>query len=276
MKGQDGGGVDIWPAFSDFLSSSLLLILLFLVVTLVSSTFQRNLLSIERARLAIEKKALETKVKFYEEEQQKRRARSLAIDKVKERRKEVRNRLSRFKVDPPDEQDEVEITWQTIILQDAENSKTQDFFKSGEATLTPALKAKLDVVERVLSDNEHYFSTIRVDGHTDDDPIEEGNWLLSSKRAAAVVDYMLRPKRIKPWKIAATGRAEYQPQTLRDELTNQYKAPGTNEANQSEKGYSYVNKANKTEALKAENRRIEIRIDYDLEDARRAAEMENR
>jgi chemotaxis protein MotB len=67
-------------------------------------------------------------------------------------------------------------------------------FRPGSAELTDKAKAALDEVANHLKTRPHFV--LVVDGHTDSDPITKShnasNWELSGKRAAAVVDYLVK------------------------------------------------------------------------------------
>jgi len=69
-------------------------------------------------------------------------------------------------------------------------------FRSGSAELSPQGKAVLDQVAAKLKAKPGFI--LMVDGHTDTDPISKtkstnaSNWELSGKRAAAVVDYLVK------------------------------------------------------------------------------------
>ena len=62
---------------------------------------------------------------------------------------------------------------------------------------------------------------LRVDGHTDDQPIAPGsrfadNWELSQARALSVVRYLIEEEGISPQRLAANGFGQYQPLDPRD------------------------------------------------------------
>ncbi len=89
-------------------------------------------------------------------------------------------------------------------------------FRSGSAILSPAGKAILDKVARVLRNKGKNILLI-VDGHTDNDPVNvsrkfhASNWELSGKRAGAVVDYLVRGAALDPKKCFVRGFGEHQP-----------------------------------------------------------------
>ncbi len=114
-------------------------------------------------------------------------------------------------------------------------------FSSGEAVLQPEGKAQVAKVAALLSEVADEIPKdvdwiIRVDGHTDDQPLSgagefRNNWELSQARALSVVEYMINDLGFPPNRLAATGFGEYRP----------------------------VNPA-KTEAARAQNRRIELKL----------------
>lgn len=122
--------------------------------------------------------------------------------------------------------------------------KSYILFESGEAQLTPesvSLVAQIAQILNKVSDRQ-----IRVEGHTDSDPISTSifpsNWELSSARAMCVLKIMLTKGHLNPAKISAVGYGEYRP-----------KVPNTTPDN------------------KARNRRVDIviiRNEFDMTDPR--------
>ncbi|MCA8923727.1 MAG: OmpA family protein [Planctomycetes bacterium] len=72
--------------------------------------------------------------------------------------------------------------------------ETGVMFPAGQATLSTKGKQILDRVRTELSAPQYSAKRIRIDGHTDDNPIKrsghQSNWDLSSKRALAVLHYL--------------------------------------------------------------------------------------
>jgi chemotaxis protein MotB len=89
--------------------------------------------------------------------------------------------------------------------------KSQLLFDSGSARLAPAALPALDGLGRVLVASGN---AIRVEGHTDDRPINTlqfpSNWELSAARAASVVHFLMRLG-IAPERMAAIGYGEHRP-----------------------------------------------------------------
>lgn len=114
-------------------------------------------------------------------------------------------------------------------------------FASGSADLSQEGRFEISKVARILQEVAAVIPpgidwVIRVDGHTDDIPINEGgrfddNWELSQARALSVVRFMVDVFSFPPKRLAAAGFAEFQP----------------------------VNPADTPEA-RAQNRRIELKL----------------
>lgn len=90
------------------------------------------------------------------------------------------------------------------------------FFNSGKITLKETAKNSLQKVCSALS---HDFpnGAIRIEGHTDSDPIRRtkdlyrSNWELSAMRAANVLHFLLDTCHLDPKKVYIAGFGEYQP-----------------------------------------------------------------
>ncbi len=93
-------------------------------------------------------------------------------------------------------------------------------FDVGKADISPAGKQSLDSLAAAVLDLEREIPPdipwiLRVDGHTDSQPISGGgqfksNWELSAARAVAVVQYLVS-KGVEPDRLAAAGFGEFQP-----------------------------------------------------------------
>ena len=113
-------------------------------------------------------------------------------------------------------------------------------FDVGKADISPQGKQSLDTLAAAILDLEREIPPdipwiLRVDGHTDSQPITgngqyKSNWELSAARAVAVVQYLVS-KGVEPDRLAAAGFGEFQPID-----------PGTDEA------------------AMARNRRIELKL----------------
>ncbi len=91
------------------------------------------------------------------------------------------------------------------------------FFDSGSATPKPATLPTLRQIAAALSQTPY---DVRIEGHTDDIPIHNGefdsNWELSAARATRVARLLIGLKSISPDRISAAGYAEYHPVASND------------------------------------------------------------
>jgi chemotaxis protein MotB len=90
------------------------------------------------------------------------------------------------------------------------------FFNSGQATLKKKAKSSLTKVCNAIK-NDFPYGTIRVEGHTDSDPIKRtrslygSNWELSAKRAANVLHFLVGKCGLDSERLYIAGFGEYQP-----------------------------------------------------------------
>lgn len=99
-------------------------------------------------------------------------------------------------------------------------------FEVGRADLSPQGRDEIANVAGILNDIADDIPDgidwiIRVDGHTDNNPIAAGgrfadNWELSQARALSVVRFMVEDLGIPPMRLAANGFGEYQPLNAAD------------------------------------------------------------
>ena len=86
-------------------------------------------------------------------------------------------------------------------------------FASGRAEILPVFRAILRTISDVIGDRE--FMDIRVEGHTDNVPINTpefpSNWDLSAGRALAVTKFLAFQGGLDPAKLSAVGYGEYRP-----------------------------------------------------------------
>ena len=90
--------------------------------------------------------------------------------------------------------------------------KEAGFFDSGSATLK---QDSYSLLKDVVSSLSSYSNSIRVEGHTDNMPINSAafpaNWELSTTRATNVLQYLTKQDDFDPYKISAAGYGEYRP-----------------------------------------------------------------
>lgn len=98
-------------------------------------------------------------------------------------------------------------------------------FASGSATLN---KGSLIVLDRLAQILKELPNDIRIEGHTDDEPINTiefpSNWHLSVARALNTAYYLIKNESLNPEKISIVGYSEYKPidsnETVEGRATN--------------------------------------------------------
>ena len=89
-------------------------------------------------------------------------------------------------------------------------------FNSGQTKLKKAAKSSLAKVCNVVK-NDFPDATIRIEGHTDSDPLKrtkdvyKSNWELSALRATNVLHYLVDSCRLDPKKLYIAGFGKHQP-----------------------------------------------------------------
>lgn len=98
----------------------------------------------------------------------------------------------------------------------------QLLFKSGSAELEPDSKPTIQEIGNILKAIPG--NQIRIEGHTDTDPIRNStypsNWELSSARATNVLRLLVDKAGIDPRRISAVGYGEYRPKAPNTSLQN--------------------------------------------------------
>jgi chemotaxis protein MotB len=86
------------------------------------------------------------------------------------------------------------------------------FFLPGQATLSGAAQKTLNELSHLLVGSGQ---TLRVEGHTDNMPIQTvsypSNWELSTARATTIVRYLIEAHHLPPEQLSAAGYGEYHP-----------------------------------------------------------------
>lgn len=95
-------------------------------------------------------------------------------------------------------------------------------FLSGSAELS---KQGQDVLRKISVElNKYPDRTIRVDGHTDSDPIKKSkyssNWELSAKRSTRVVEYLTTSGKVSPKRIFLAGYSYHKPISKSEKAMN--------------------------------------------------------
>ena len=89
--------------------------------------------------------------------------------------------------------------------------RTDILFPSGSATLSPSA---VEVIRKLAQSLASLPNPVRVEGHTDSQPIDTAafpsNWELSAARAASVV-HLIANSGIDPARLSVIGRAQYSP-----------------------------------------------------------------
>jgi len=112
---------------------------------------------------------------------------------------------------------ETEITERGLVVHILEST----LFDQGSAEIKPQAMEVLDLIAEQLQDRPNH---IRVEGHTDDTPINTvvypSNWELSSARATAVVRYYSENHSIPAGRISALGYGMYRPVAPNNSIEN--------------------------------------------------------
>jgi len=90
--------------------------------------------------------------------------------------------------------------------------KELGFFNSGQAALLPGAAEKIKRIAKVL---EQHKLDLRVEGHSDNQPIHNAqfrsNWELSTARAMTVLLILVDEAKFDPRKVSVAGYGEYRP-----------------------------------------------------------------
>ncbi len=112
---------------------------------------------------------------------------------------------------------QTEVTERGLVVHILESA----LFREGSADLEPRAIDVLDLVYEKIRDAPNH---IRVEGHTDDRPINTlqypSNWELASARATAVVRYFINERGLPPHMISALGYGEFRPVRPNNSIEN--------------------------------------------------------
>lgn len=245
--------IDVWPAFTDFLTSVLIIVVLF-VFGIFFSNIARSL--VQRHSEFEDMQANQQTVRL-----------------------QLQNELGSKSVEISENG-----SLQRIILRVDEQGGGGVLFSSGRADLSGPGQALITTLADVLVANRVHYDKIQVEGHTDDVPLGGGayasNWELSAARAGAVVKYIIdesktkHPPGLEPWRFSANGAAEYHPYGVEETAMNLDSAINPRNG----PPLNYVVRANQPEQTtnndpradtfaRQRNRRIEIVLTYKVKAA---------
>ncbi len=248
---------NFWPSFSDLMLT--LVLILVIVVFAVIAAF-----SIGTDDLRAELKETKAEMANVEKEQKEI---AEAIAKVKEKQETIiRSIADAYNVEPKKtETDSFEIRLEgdsdtKILIRNEATLQRYSFsdrilFEPDRYDLKEEGKRTLRIVGRKIEKNLKDIKEIQIQGHADPDPpaYVPSNLHLAALRAIEVYKFLQRSIRIDPAKhlMSATSFGEYKPvqRSTDDRTYNRQK----------------LRQHNRTLALKAKNRRIEILLFYRLE-----------
>lgn len=173
------------------------------------AALRRQIAALEDALDASEKRDRESQTKIADLGSRLNVALAQRVQELSRYRSDFFGRLREILGDRPD----VRIVGDRFVFQ------SEVFFKPGEATLEPEGQVEMDKLASALLELQSKIPqdipwVLRVDGHTDNKPINSpqfpSNWELSAGRAIAVVQYLIG-KGIPPHRLVAAGFGEFQP-----------------------------------------------------------------
>lgn len=173
------------------------------------SALRRQLAALEAALDASEQRDKESQAQIADLGKRLNAALAQKVQELAKYRSEFFGRLRAILGDRPD----IEIVGDRFVIQ------SEILFASGSADINPSGEAQLrkitDAVKEIAAQIPRDISwVIRIDGHTDVNPIHTAqfpsNWYLSSARAIAVVDFMVK-EGVAPNHLVAAGFGEFQP-----------------------------------------------------------------
>jgi chemotaxis protein MotB len=119
-------------------------------------------------------------------------------------------------------QDELNVEMNNNVILMTMNESA--LFDSGSAVLKPVAKEILPSICEILKQYDSLINWIRIEGHTDNVPIQNGqfknNWELSDARAGSVRDYLLALE-VNGFKLYPAGLGELHPIVPNDSKENQ-------------------------------------------------------
>lgn len=133
---------------------------------------------------------------------------NIELDSMEKLKEEVQKELNKNNLGTDVD---LEIEARGLIIRFPDNV----LFDSGSADIKKAALDSLTAIGNVLDKKEYQASNIRVEGHTDNVPINTSrypsNWELSTARSTNVIKYLISNVSIDPNRLAASGYGEYHP-----------------------------------------------------------------
>ena len=173
------------------------------------SALRRQLATLEAALDASEKRDKESQAQIADLGKRLNAALAQKVQELAKYRSEFFGRLREILGNRPD----IEIVGDRFVIQSEIlfGSGSADINPTGEAQLVKISNAVRQIAKEIPSDIPW---VLRIDGHTDIQPIHTAqfpsNWYLSSARAIAVVNFMIK-QGVAPNHLVAAGFGEYQP-----------------------------------------------------------------
>lgn len=173
------------------------------------SALRRQLATLEAALDASEARDKESQAQIADLGKRLNAALAQKVQELAKYRSEFFGRLREILGNRPD----IEIVGDRFVIQSEIlfSSGSADINASGEAQLRKITDAVREISAQIPNDISW---VIRIDGHTDVNPIKTAqfpsNWYLSSARAIAVVDFMVK-EGVSPEHLVAAGFGEFQP-----------------------------------------------------------------
>lgn len=133
---------------------------------------------------------------------------NIELDSMEKLKEEVQKELNKNNLGTDVD---LEIEARGLIIRFPDNV----LFDSGSADIKKGALDSLTAIGNVLDKKEYQTSNIRVEGHTDNVPINTSrypsNWELSTARSTNVIKYLISNVSIDPNRLAASGYGEYHP-----------------------------------------------------------------
>ncbi len=134
------------------------------------------------------------------------------VEDVEEELKQLQSKIQEY-IQENDLETEISIEFDTrgLIIRFKDNA----LFDSGKAEIKKSSEQVLYFIGDLLKSEEFLNRAIRVEGHTDNIPIQTSkypsNWELSTARSTNVVRFFISSAKISPERLSASGYSEYYP-----------------------------------------------------------------